>query len=182
MYFLYRHYSKDGDLLYVGLSSNVISRHKRHRAGAKTQSPWFDDVYKVTFDILETDKQKALEVERDAIHQEKPMMNKYKKDKVPKYLLKADDSYRKKINDRKEKVRDLYLAGMTWQEIANLYGITRQRAHQLGTSFGQLPQQKKAKAEVRKKKARELYAAGHTWVEIGRLFGVTPQRAQQLGK
>ncbi len=37
-----------------------------------------------------------------------------------------------KAEIRKKKVRELYASGHTWVEIGRLFGVTPQRAHQLG--------------------------------------------------
>ena len=141
MYFIYRHYSKDGTLLYVGLSANVIRRHKLHSYGSKTTSPWFDDVRKVTFEMIEANKAEALDAEREAIAHGKPLFNKVKKhsnrlseqtlaEQIEHEAIRSE--YAKAIEVRRAEVRQMKQSGMTWQTIGNVLGITRQRAQQIG--------------------------------------------------
>ena len=68
---LYRHYDKDGLLLYVGISLSALNRLSQH----KTQSRWFIkiDTVKVTH---YTSRKAALAAEKRAIKSEKPKYNK----------------------------------------------------------------------------------------------------------
>jgi predicted GIY-YIG superfamily endonuclease len=70
-FYLYRHYDKDDNLLYVGVSWSVIERLRRH----EKSSHWFGEV-----DIIKLEKypsrEASLEAERKAILAERPRYNK----------------------------------------------------------------------------------------------------------
>jgi hypothetical protein len=68
--FLYRHFSKDGELLYVGISLYALNRLGQH---AK-HSSWFERISKVTIEHFEN-RAWALEAEKSAIINEKPYYN-----------------------------------------------------------------------------------------------------------
>lgn len=64
---LYRHYDKDGLLLYVGISSNFFARPHKN-------SKWFYRIATITIEHYET-RNLALEAETAAIVAEKPVFN-----------------------------------------------------------------------------------------------------------
>lgn len=66
---LYRHFSADGALLYVGVSVNAVSRLGGHR-----RSGWFWDIATITLEHYDT-KDEALLAEALAITYEKPLHN-----------------------------------------------------------------------------------------------------------
>ena len=68
---LYRHFDKDGALLYIGISFSAVVRLAQH----KEHAHWFDKIAKVEVLNYAT-KQDALEAERHAIETEKPLYNK----------------------------------------------------------------------------------------------------------
>ena len=67
---LYRQYSKEGKLLYVGISLDYAKRVKQHYKG----SAWFLDVADIKLEWFDT-RDDALKAERDAIKKEKPECN-----------------------------------------------------------------------------------------------------------
>lgn len=67
---LYRHFSEDGTLLYIGASLNFCQRHEMHR----DVSPWFDSVVKITLEHFET-RADLLTAELEAIKNEIPKNN-----------------------------------------------------------------------------------------------------------
>lgn len=67
---LYRHFNKDGELLYVGISNNHINRLNQH----KSASSWFEDISRVEIEHFET-RGEALNAETKAIQEEKPKHN-----------------------------------------------------------------------------------------------------------
>lgn len=71
---LYRHYSADEELLYIGISVSALSRLGQHEKHA----PWFDLISRVTVEHFET-RDEALEAERLAIQTENPTHNKHHK-------------------------------------------------------------------------------------------------------
>lgn len=67
---LYRHYSEEGELLYVGISKNAPARLAEHMRGAK----WRKSIAKVDVMHLPT-REEALRAERMAIQYEAPLWN-----------------------------------------------------------------------------------------------------------
>lgn len=67
---LYRHYDKEGTLLYVGISLNSVARLRKHREEAH----WFDDITRIEIERFES-KEMAREAEKDAIAEERPLFN-----------------------------------------------------------------------------------------------------------
>jgi predicted GIY-YIG superfamily endonuclease len=67
---LYRHWDKDNNLLYVGISYCSLTRLKQHSKSAK----WFKEVANVTIEQFSTRKE-AEEAELKAIRTEKPEYN-----------------------------------------------------------------------------------------------------------
>lgn len=67
--FLYRHFDKDGNLLYIGIAANLEKRTAAHR-----HSHWFPQIDKVTSEAFES-RFLALEAEEKAIQQENPKYN-----------------------------------------------------------------------------------------------------------
>lgn len=70
---LYRHYDRDGNLLYVGISVNALCRLRQH----EKFSHWFWQVCRIEIETF-PDQEAALEAECSAIHNEKPRHNKSK--------------------------------------------------------------------------------------------------------
>lgn len=67
---LYRHFDKDGRLLYVGVSLSAISRLAQHR----DSSHWFSEIASVNVEWFES-RELALAAERVAVAKEKPLHN-----------------------------------------------------------------------------------------------------------
>lgn len=67
---LYRHFDKDGVLLYVGISLSAIQRLEQH----KTDSGWFKDIATITVQHFRS-RADALWAETQAIHSENPKYN-----------------------------------------------------------------------------------------------------------
>lgn len=68
--FLYRHFNKDGILLYIGISLSAIQRLAQHEA----TSPWFEQISDVKIESY-PDRESALDAERRAIENETPLYN-----------------------------------------------------------------------------------------------------------
>lgn len=68
--YLYRHFDRDGNLLYVGVSLSTISRLSQH----KDASHWFAEIARVTIESF-ADRPLALVAEREAISKENPRHN-----------------------------------------------------------------------------------------------------------
>jgi predicted GIY-YIG superfamily endonuclease len=67
--YLYRHYDKHNNLLYVGISVNALRRLKQHK-----KKRWYSQIAKVTLETYPT-RNKALQAEEKAIKSEKPYWN-----------------------------------------------------------------------------------------------------------
>lgn len=67
---LYRHYAKDGTLLYIGVSLSAINRLSQHRYASK----WFKSISTVTIEHFET-REECEVAEVIAINTEKPLFN-----------------------------------------------------------------------------------------------------------
>jgi len=69
---LYRFFSADGQLLYIGISLNAATRaddHRRHQ-------PWWPDAVRMTVEHLgDVTRRDALQAERTAIAMERPLHN-----------------------------------------------------------------------------------------------------------
>jgi len=67
---LYRHFDKDGVLLYVGVSLSVVQRLAQHRDHAH----WFERITRVEMQASAS-RDEALAAERAAIQLERPLFN-----------------------------------------------------------------------------------------------------------
>ena len=70
MQHLYRHFDKEGTLLYVGVSLSAVKRLGEHKQNAR----WFDLISRIEMEPFETRKE-VLEAERIAILTENPKYN-----------------------------------------------------------------------------------------------------------
>lgn len=68
---VYRHFDKEGTLLYVGVSLNAIARLRQHH----DYSTWFRQINNVTLESFPS-REEALEAEALFIKNEKPLYNK----------------------------------------------------------------------------------------------------------
>lgn len=125
---VYRHYSNDGKLLYVGVSAKPLLRTDIH----KNKSEWFKDIRYITIEHCES-KLMALEVERAAISIERPLFNERKKS-LKQTIDKEKCSYNQYLDlmgKRKAEIIELYKSGKTYAEIGFNFGISRQRVEQI---------------------------------------------------
>ena len=67
---MYRHFDKNGKLLYVGVSYTTFERLMQHRAA----SDWFDRIVRIEIERFPT-REAALWAEEIAIKEEKPLFN-----------------------------------------------------------------------------------------------------------
>lgn len=67
---LYRHFNKEGELLYVGISSSALRRLAEHEEA----SHWFTQISSVTIEHY-PDRKAAMEAEKAAIRAENPRHN-----------------------------------------------------------------------------------------------------------
>lgn len=70
---LYRHYNTHGQLLYIGISLSAINRTKLH----SYKAPWYEQISHIKIEKLPTRKA-ALEAEKMAVKNERPLHNKLK--------------------------------------------------------------------------------------------------------
>jgi len=67
---LYRHWDKDDNLLYIGISYNGVSRLKQHSRSAR----WFEHIARVTIENFDS-REDVEKAEKEAIIREKPIYN-----------------------------------------------------------------------------------------------------------
>lgn len=66
---LYRHFDKDGNLFYIGISLSAIQRLSQHR-----RSRWFDEIASIKIEKFKS-RQDAARAEMIAIRTERPIFN-----------------------------------------------------------------------------------------------------------
>ena len=95
---LYRHYDKNGKLLYVGISFSFLKRLHEH----KKHSVWFANIASTTREIFAT-RQEAIEAEQKEIKNEKPVYNKQWNscDKTPSEVIQKPEIDIKSNNETK---------------------------------------------------------------------------------
>jgi predicted GIY-YIG superfamily endonuclease len=76
---LYRHFDKDGGLLYVGISNSLLRRTHQH----SKFSNWFDQITNITIEDIGEDRGQALIIEKETIIKEKPKYNIHHNVSVP---------------------------------------------------------------------------------------------------
>ena len=110
---LYRHYSSNGELIYVGISKNPYRRTGEHKA----LSEWFDKVSTIKIEWLPT-REEALKAEKAAIKNENPKFN---------IVHNASDAIAEEIEEDLCKImvkeRDGYSSRNTLQKLANIAGL-----------------------------------------------------------
>lgn len=80
---LYRHFDRDGTLLYVGVSMAALHRLAQHR----DRSGWFESISNVTIEYFGT-RQEAIEAECSAIKNETPKFNSKHVEREPQPRLR----------------------------------------------------------------------------------------------
>jgi excinuclease UvrABC nuclease subunit len=124
---LYRHFDKNGDLLYVGISLNVFMRLYQH----KDSSHWFSEISTVTIEYFET-RQDALIAEELAIKKEKPMHNIVFSKQIQNENTKSDEAEVDWLNSIKQSKTDLlkrivqFKPVYTIKEIALMFNVSTQ--------------------------------------------------------
>jgi predicted GIY-YIG superfamily endonuclease len=114
---LYRHFDKDGTLLYVGVSLSHFARLQQH----KSASMWFDKIANVTIEQFET-RAEALRAETKAIINEKPLHN-IRKQGDPEPPPKKFDDARRELTFRVVSLRPLYTVQQA-KELLDISGST----------------------------------------------------------
>jgi len=129
MQHLYRHFDKDGSLLYIGVSLSAVKRLGQHKAKAH----WYEFISRVEIESFET-REYVLEAERIAIITEKPRYN--LKIPVERKEKKLKRSIVIDVNGLKAKIIKHY--GGSINEAARQIGITRQRIERWPDELTQL--------------------------------------------
>lgn len=84
-YRLYRHYSAENELLYIGVSSRIPQRNREH----EKLSPWWYEIARIEIEPF-PDRKSLLEAERLAIQAEQPRFNiQHNKVSVNKHSLEV---------------------------------------------------------------------------------------------
>jgi hypothetical protein len=122
---LYRHFDKDGRLLYVGISLNELLRIRQH----KSTAPWWRDVSNITVERHGT-KSEALIAERLAIEKERPLYN----TAVLPRSRPTSRTRQKTTNRRLTRVRFCERVSLTLPK-GTLARIDQVRGHQLRIQF-----------------------------------------------
>ncbi|MGX9855758.1 hypothetical protein ACR03S_10015 [Limimaricola variabilis] len=103
---LYRHFSSDGDLLYVGVSLSTVARLAQHRL----YSGWFEDIARVEIEKFSS-REAALAAEAIAVRTERPRCNvMLQREEKPKPLSAFEEFElaRKRIYNRAVNLKPLY--------------------------------------------------------------------------
>lgn len=108
--YLYRHFSKSNELLYVGISLSAVQRLSQH----KDHSHWFSNISRVEIQHFLT-RQEALDAEREAIQKEQPICNIQLK-KTLKEIKKQEDIVSKDI--RIKQVRNDFISKVVNYDIS----------------------------------------------------------------
>lgn len=116
---LYRHFDKEGNLLYVGISLSAMGRLVSHKRDAN----WFDDIASVTIEKFKT-RSAAEKAERKAIQNEIPKHNTMRY-KVPKKKKRKAAKIRaiksiEPIVSRKEKLDAFWKEFQAYQEMGKV--------------------------------------------------------------
>lgn len=85
---LYRHYDKDDNLLYVGISLSPTYRLSQH----KKNSHWFNEIARIDIETYSS-REEALQNERKAINEENPKHNVMKPVYKSELSLEINENY-----------------------------------------------------------------------------------------
>jgi excinuclease UvrABC nuclease subunit len=96
---LYRHFDKDGRLLYVGIAMTAVKRASEHRRN----SGWWGQIARIEIERFES-RELALAAELEAIRAENPIHNKIgkgpRKEKLPTvYLVASNPNPQKSLSE-----------------------------------------------------------------------------------
>lgn len=101
--FLYRHFDRKGNLLYVGRSLNAVKRLMEHR----DHSHWFDEIARVEMQEFDT-REAVLMAERKAIIAEKPRCNVHHKWVESRYRHEQIEASKKRLVERIVNFQTMY--------------------------------------------------------------------------
>lgn len=112
---LYRHWDKEGGLLYVGISLSAVARLSQH----SNHSGWYSDIDKVTIETFD-DRESAINAEIKAIRSENPKYNIQNKNSGnSKFEKEEAERARQKIINRTVNFKITY----TIQEAGNFLNV-----------------------------------------------------------
>ena len=125
---LYRHFDKNGALLYVGISLSALNRLGQHC----DHSAWYNSISRVEIETFEA-RELALEAEAKAIFNEKPkhnimqprkrnIMSEIARRNAEQYEIKRSEMSKEELTGRVVKFDIFY----TYSEVASVLGISRQ--------------------------------------------------------
>ncbi len=113
---LYRHFDKNGELLYVGISKDPFNRFEQHRHS----SSWIADVANMTVEWMTNSRFEALAVEREIIRKEKPRHN----------IMHNDGCYRSDKGKKSKAERIWIVHGVQYESVeqaAEILGLTKNK-------------------------------------------------------
>lgn len=113
-HYVYKHFDKAGKLLYVGLTNDLIERHKQHRAN----SPWWQAIRRFSSSEYEN-RIDAENSEIEQIHNGQPEFNTCHKDLQIRVVCP------KKLTMKRNIKRAMNKSGKTHAVIARELGISR---------------------------------------------------------
>lgn len=129
-YRLYRHFDKQQNLLYVGISLRAFQRLSEHRE----HSHWFSDIANVTFEPFST-KEAALAAEKQAIQSESPKFNvhynKMLKAKVVVEDIEEDVKERPAVTKSKDQLTGVFRPTYTLDKAAEALSLSRDSLNKL---------------------------------------------------
>lgn len=118
-YRLYRHFDKQQQLLYVGISLRSFQRLAEHRE----YSHWFEDIANVTFESF-SNKDDALLAEKTAIQTEKPRFNLIHNTTQRSKVRVEDVEERPAVTRSREKLTGLFRPTYTLGQAADALNIS----------------------------------------------------------
>lgn len=115
-HYLYRHFSNDKELLYIGITANEEKRRKKHNS----EFSWAKQI--AFTEITEfDDKLSAAIAEKDAIIAEKPRFNvEYQRSLSKKSAANLQRARRERMRARGYVLRHLWIHPDDWNEIKTL--------------------------------------------------------------
>lgn len=129
---LYRHYDKDGKLLYVGVSLSAIKRLSEH-VGI---SHWANDIASVTIEKF-PNRKAVLDAEKEAITNENPIHN-IMRPRISVVKKSREERLRDRLEEIAEQSRAELSASIVQynpmyspQEVAEMTGITQKRVKEM---------------------------------------------------
>lgn len=124
---LYRHFDKDGKLLYVGVSLSTMKRLSQH----KKASHWFNEITSVTIQKYKS-RQEALDAERSAIIEENPIHN-LKRPTVKEVERIEDDECAFSENSRNDLIKRIvqFNPVYTIDEASRITGVSKAKIKEL---------------------------------------------------